>query len=182
MKPWLYLIVATMVLATIVLVFRVVVRSSYRRRGRLTRTASAAQYVAILAWVVFGCLNLTRGWPAVRVGWMQETVGWVLFIGGWAVTLWSLLRLGVKRSHGLKVTGLRQTGLYGVSRNPQATAFLIAMIGYLTLWPTWRNAGVVIIVAILTHLMIRAEEEHLLKVFGSEYERYLGRVPRYFGH
>jgi protein-S-isoprenylcysteine O-methyltransferase Ste14 len=60
-------------------------------------------------------------------------------------------------------------------------AFLIAMAGYLILWPTWRNVGVVAVVAALSHLMIRAEEAHLREVFGPEYGRYSQRVPRYVG-
>lgn len=181
MTPSAYITSAGLVLATIILVFRVVVRRVYGDTGRLTASASAAQYVAILAWVVFGSLNVSPGWPRVHVGWGQEAFGWFLFIGGWAVFLWSLVRLGIRRSHGLRVSGLRQSGLYSLSRNPQSAAFLVAMIGYVTLWPTWRNAGVLFLVTVLTHLMIRTEEEHLSAVFGPEYRRYLERVPRYFG-
>ena len=72
-------------------------------------------------------------------------------------------------------------GLYGLSRNPQSAAFVVSMVGYFTLWPTWRNAGVLLLVMVLIHLMIRTEEEHLSAVFGPEYTRYLERVPRYFG-
>lgn len=181
MAPGPYFVAAALVLAIIVVVFCVIVPLSYRRRGRLSWPASASQYLAILAWVALGCLNLPRGWPAVRVGAVQEAIGWILFVGGWALVLAALLRLGVRRSHGLEVAGLRQTGLYGLSRNPQAVAFLIAMAGYLILWPTWRNVGVVAVVAALSHLMIRAEEAHLREVFGPEYGRYSQRVPRYVG-
>jgi protein-S-isoprenylcysteine O-methyltransferase Ste14 len=181
MQPQLYLVASALVLAIIVVVFRVIVPRSYRHLGRLGGLASASQYIAILVWVAFGCLNLPRGWPAVRVGPVQEAVGWVLFVGGWLIVLVSLLRLGLRRSHGLEVAGLRQTGLYGLSRNPQATAFLIAMVGYVVLWPTWRNAGLVALAIVFNHLMIRAEEEHLGRVFGREYEGYCRQVPRYIG-
>ncbi|MDH5590290.1 MAG: hypothetical protein OEZ37_09600, partial [Gemmatimonadota bacterium] len=53
------------------------------------------------------------------------------------------------------------------------------MIGYLVLWPSWPNVGVLILIVILAHLMILAEEEHLSAVFGDDYERYRMRVPRY---
>jgi protein-S-isoprenylcysteine O-methyltransferase Ste14 len=181
MQPTAYFFSAALTLAVVVAVFRLVVPASYRRRGRLSWAASAAQYLAILAWVAFGWFNLPVGWPAVRVGAVQEAVGWVLFVGGWALVVAGLARLGVRRSHGLEVAGLRQTGLYSLTRNPQAVAFSIAMVGYLVLWPTWRNVGVVMVVAVLAHLMIRAEETHLRSVFGPEYERYLDNVPRYVG-
>jgi len=181
MQPWLYVVTAIVVLAVIIVVFRLVVRGSYRRHRKLSGLASTAQYVAILSWVAFGCANLPRRWPAVHVGAVQEAVGWLLFVGGWGLFLLSFLRLGVRRSHGLQVAGLRQTGPYGLSRNPQATAFLVAMVGYFVLWPTWRNLGVLVLVVVLSHLMIRTEEEHLRDVFGSEYDDYLQRVRRYLG-
>ncbi len=181
MTPWSYVAGAALVLAINFLVFRVIARRSYRGTGRLTWAASTAQYGAILAWLAFGCLNLPKGWPAVGVPPVQAAVGWILFVGGWMLVLFSLLRLGVRRSHGVRVTGLVETGFYRVSRNPQATAFLVSLAGYLLLWPTWRNAGVVLLAAHLLHLMILSEEEHLLDVFPTQYASYTHRVPRYLG-
>ena len=77
------------------------------------------------------------------------------------------------------MSGLRQTGFYRFSRNPQVLAFLVAMIGYGLLWPTWQHAGSVVLIAALAHMMVLTEEEHLLDVLGEEYERYCQRVPRY---
>lgn len=179
MAPLPYFVSALLVLVVTFIVFRVAVRRDYKRSGRLTWLSTLLEYAAILAWVIFGSLNIPRGWPAVQVGPVQEIVGWVLFIGGWPVTLTGFFRLGVRRSHGLQVAGLRQTGLYRLTRNPQVVAFLAAMIGYLLLWPTWRNVGVLILIIVLCHVMILTEEEHLRDVFGEEYEGYCGRVPRY---
>lgn len=181
MTPLTYFGSALLVLIIIYVVFRVAVRRDYLRSGRLTPLSTFFEYVAILSWVIFANLNLPRGWPAVHVGLLQEIVGWVLFIGGWLVVFAAFFRLGVRRSHGLQVNTLRQTGLYRLTRNPQAVAFLVAMVGYLVLWPTWRNVGVLILVIVLAHLMILSEEEHLRDVFGEEYQRYCERVPRYLG-
>ena len=179
MEPLGYFVGAAAVLAITQVVFRFVVRREYLAVGRLRWPASLAQYVAILAWVGFGWLNAPRDWPAVHVGAVQATAGWALFVGGWAVTLAGIARLGVFRSHGLQVSGLRTTGLYRLTRNPQAAAFVAAMVGYVALWPSWRNLGVLVLVAILCDEMIRAEEIHLRAVFGDEYERYREQVPRY---
>ncbi len=176
-----YVGAAVTVMAVNFAIFRVAVRRDYRRSGRLTPFSAFLEYVAIGSWVVFGYLNRTPDWPAVHVAALQEVIGWVLFLGGWAVTLIGIVGLGLGRSHGLQVNALRQTGLYRFSRNPQVLAFLIAMIGHLILWPTWRNLGVLILVAVLLHWMIMSEEEHLGDVFGEEYERYCERVPRYIG-
>ncbi len=45
--------------------------------------------------------------------------------------------------------------------------------------PSVLLAPAVIRVAVLSHLMILTEEEHLRHVFGEVYERYCERVPRY---
>jgi protein-S-isoprenylcysteine O-methyltransferase Ste14 len=180
MTPLPYLAGALVVLIVGVVVFRVVVRRDYRRLGRLTTLSTLLQYVAILAWVCFGWLNMPRGWPAVSVGVAQAAVGWLLFAGGWAVFFAAFMRLGFHRSHGAEPTSLHQAGLYALTRNPQIVGFLAAMVGYVVLWPTWRNAGVVALIVVLAEVMARTEEEHLRAVFGAEYERYCQRVPRYF--
>ena len=181
MAPLTYFGSALLVLIITYVVFRIAVRRDYQRSGRLTPLSVFLEWVAILSWVCFANLNIPRGWPAVHVGLLQEMVGWVLFIGGWLAVFAAFFRLGIRRSHGLQVNTLRQTGLYRLTRNPQAVAFIVAMVGYLVLWPTWRNAGVLILVIVLCHLMILSEEEHLRDVFGDEYEQYCQRVPRYLG-
>jgi len=181
MAPLTYFGSALLVLIIAYVVFRIAVRRDYRRSRRLTPPSTFLEYVAILSWVIFANLNLPRGWPAVHVGLLQEVLGWVLFIGGWLVVFAAFFRLGIRRSHGLQANMLRQTGLYRLTRNPQVVAFIVAMIGYLVLWPTWRNAGVLILMVVLCHLMILSEEEHLRDVFGVEYARYCQRVPRYLG-
>jgi protein-S-isoprenylcysteine O-methyltransferase Ste14 len=86
-----------------------------------------------------------------------------------------------RRSHGRDVTGLRQSGLYRFSRNPQVVAFLIAVVGNLALWPTWETTVSLLLLAVLLRMMIHTEQEHLLRVFGEEYVQYCRRVPRLVG-
>lgn len=179
MEPLTYLAGAAIVLAITEAVFRMVVRREYLAVGRLRWPAGLAQYAAILAWVGFGWINAPRDWPVVHVGTVQATLGWTAFAAGWVLTLAAFVRLGVRRSHGVRVGELRTTGFYRVTRNPQAVAFLAAMVGYVLLWPGWRSYGVLVLVAVLCQEMIRAEEIHLQRVFGDEYERYRERTPRY---
>jgi protein-S-isoprenylcysteine O-methyltransferase Ste14 len=42
-------------------------------------------------------------------------------------------------------------------------------------------AGWLVLFATMANLMILAEEEHLHKIYGEEYERYCKQVPRYLG-
>jgi protein-S-isoprenylcysteine O-methyltransferase Ste14 len=181
MEPLTYLGFAIQVLAVAFVVFRVVVRREYLRAGRLTPLSTLLEWLAIGSWVWFCWVNRPSDWPAVHVGPALQVVGWVLFIGGWAVALAGMLRLGLRRTHGLQVNALRQTGLYRLTRNPQIVAFLTAIAGYVVLWPTWRHVGTLVLLVVVCHMMIMTEEEHLRDVFGDEYERYCQRVPRYVG-
>jgi protein-S-isoprenylcysteine O-methyltransferase Ste14 len=163
------------------LVFRVVTRRDYQRRGKLGPLSVFMEYLAIGSWVAFTYANAPPDWPAVHVGPVLEILGSILFYGGLSLTVLILLSLGFRRSHGREVAGLRQSGFYGLSRNPQALVFVVAILGNLALWPTWNNLVSLVLLVALLHLMIRTEEEHLRQVFGEEYVQYCQRVPRFFG-
>jgi protein-S-isoprenylcysteine O-methyltransferase Ste14 len=173
--------VAAVVLLVSFIVFRVVVRRDYERHGRLTPLSVFMEYVAFLSWVGFTSVNLPRDWPRVHVGPVLEVLGSVLFYGGLSLTAIALVFLGVRCSHGREVSRLRQSGFHGLSRNPQAMAFVVAIIGHLVLWPTWQNLVSLGLLLALLRLMVHTEEEHLRRVFGEEYERYCRRVPRFIG-
>lgn len=176
-----YLISALLVLAVNFVVFRVLVRKQYRDRRRLTPLITLLEYAAVFTWAWHTWLNRPTDWPAVQVGSVIEVVGWILFAGGMGMAFVGMVLLGLRRTHGLQVDTLKQSGLYGLSRNPQIVLFVLGIIGYAMLWPSWRNVGAVFLVAALSHMMVLTDEEHLREVFGEEYLRYCERVPRYVG-
>lgn len=182
MSGLLYALCAALVLAAGFTVFRMIVRRDYAARGHLSAVSALLEWVAILLWVAFGSLNQPPDWPTVHVGLMARIGGWMLVAGGVAIMLTALFHtLGVRRSHGRGVDQLERRGLYSLSRNPQIVGFLVAMIGYLLLWPSLRGAGTLFLIASIMHLMVKTEEEHLHRRFGAEYERYRSTVPRYLG-
>lgn len=181
MELLVYVSGSALVLAAGYLAFRRIARRDYLRTGRLTPFAILMEYVAIGSWVLFTSLNLPRGWPTTHVGPAQEAVGSILFYGGLSLTLLNIVLLGIRRSHGLEANELRQSRFYGLTRNPQALCFVIAIVGNLVLWPTWRNLVALILLGVLVHLIVITEEEHLHRAFGDEYARYCQRVPRYLG-
>lgn len=174
-----YLLSALLVLVAGYFIFRVLVRRDYLRRGRLTPFSTFLEYLAMGLWAYHGYLNRPPDWPTIHMGPAPRMIGWILFAGGVALTLYLIVALGVRRSHGRQVNVLRQSGFYRLTRNPQIVAFLVAMIGYGLLWPTWQHLGSLILFGLLTHMMVLTEEEHLRDVFGEEYVRYCQRVPRY---
>jgi protein-S-isoprenylcysteine O-methyltransferase Ste14 len=88
---------------------------------------------------------------------------------------------GLRRAFGLQVNSLIETGPYRLTRNPQIVAGFLMMLGTAVLWPSWYAVGWILLYAIIAHLMITAEEEHLRAAFCNEYRRYCGRVRRYIG-
>lgn len=81
----------------------------------------------------------------------------------------------------MKVGGLRTSGIYLYSRNPQLVGSFFFIAGYAMLWPSWQGflwAGLWLVIA---HWMVQAEETHLKEVFGDEYRAYCTRTPRYLG-
>ncbi len=181
MEATTYGILVVLTLAIAYVVFRVIVRRDYRRKGKLTPFSTFMEYVAILSWVYLTYQNRPADWPTVHVGTVLEITGSILFYGGMAITLFNLAALGIRRSHGQEVNRLKQSGFYRATRNPQAVAFFLAIVGYVILWPAWRGVVALMMLAVLLHLMVITEEEHLRDVFGEEYVRYCGRVPRYIG-
>jgi protein-S-isoprenylcysteine O-methyltransferase Ste14 len=90
-----------------------------------------------------------------------------------------MANLGFRRAFGQEVDEPQQSGLYGVTRNPQILMYGPAVIGYALLWPSWYALGWVGLYAAIAHIMVLTEEEHLRRVGGETYVRYCERVPRY---
>jgi protein-S-isoprenylcysteine O-methyltransferase Ste14 len=164
-----------------IFIFRVVVRRDYRRRGRLSLFSGFIELLVYSLWATIAYIYRPSDWPAVHAGSVARVVGWILFAGGMIVCFGTMIVFGMARAFGRRVDVLKQSGMYGLSRNPQTVAFLLAMIGYLMLWPSWYGLGSVAIVAVMSHTMVVTEEEHLRASYGDEYVRYCEQVPRYLG-
>jgi len=116
--------------------------------------------------------------PAVIAGiapalWVSGFV--LLFLGRFG--LGSSFRLGTPKES----TGLRTGGVYRISRNPMylgVYATVLASVLYTT------NPLVLVVGAVVVyvhHTIVLAEEEHMRKAFGREYDEYCRRVGRYIG-
>jgi protein-S-isoprenylcysteine O-methyltransferase Ste14 len=60
-------------------------------------------------------------------------------------------------------------------------SFALVVFGIAVYWPTGRQLGWLALYAIVFHMMVITEEEHLLNVYGEAYRRYCQQVPRYLG-
>lgn len=175
-----YLLAYCLLLGSGLLIQRFIVRREYRSRGLLTALPATLQALFFLVYGGFPTVYLPKDWPAVYVNPLFHALGLLLIFGGLGVLLYGMVTLGILRSTGQDQSTLIQTGLYRLTRNPQALACGSYVLGFTLLWPSWYAAGWAILYPILIHAMVLTEEEHLQHTFGGRYEAYCKRVPRYF--
>ncbi len=104
-----------------------------------------------------------------------------LIILGLVAVYFSMSRLGLSVSIGQNVQGLRMTGLYRFSRNPQIVAYFFVVVGYSLLWPALLGGLWVCLYLVIAHMMVRTEEEHLMMLYGVKYREYCSHTPKYIG-
>ncbi len=179
-----YFMAAVLLLGSALVVFRVVVRRDYQRKGRLTLLSS---FLELLVWgLFFGFPSLynPHGWA---VFWSSEVpvptpfriAGITCITAGLVSAFGTMIWFGTRRAFGLAVNKLIQSGPYRLSRNPQVVAGSLLVIGTILLWPSWYALGWAGLYGGVAHMMVVTEEEHLREVFEEEYEIYCERVPRY---
>jgi protein-S-isoprenylcysteine O-methyltransferase Ste14 len=173
------LITALLLLLAAFITFRIFVRRDYRKKGRLTPFSSFLQMFLFLlhgfsSYVYLGSGQVGRHSPFFALAILLMAAGVVLL----AVAMTSL---GMGDVVGLKVAGLKTSGFYRYTRNPQIVTGSLFYVGYAILWPSWTGLVWLGLLWIMLHIMVLTEEEHLRKTFGEEYERYCEKTPRYFG-
>jgi protein-S-isoprenylcysteine O-methyltransferase Ste14 len=181
MKLSIYLISAFLFLVSGFIIFRVFVRRDYKKIGRLTFFSTFLEWVIFCSWGWFTYFDLRGNWQPSYVHPIIRIIAWICLVVGMAFLIIGIAKLGFRRSNGLEMNILKQTGLYRLSRNPQALACALAVVGYALFWPTWHTLGWILLYMIIVHMMVITEEENLRKVFGDEYIQYCQRVPRYIG-
>lgn len=155
------------------------VRSDYRAEGMLTRPMAALQTGYFFIHALCSYLLLDSGLTAVASRGVLLGIAVLLMIAGLSVVLLSMPFLG-RKSFGAEVGQLHAKGIYRFSRNPQLVGGFF-IVGYVLLWPSWTGALWAALWLPVSYVMVRTEEEHLASVFGTEYEEYCRRTPRYIG-
>jgi protein-S-isoprenylcysteine O-methyltransferase Ste14 len=133
-------VVSTLLLVAAVLVFGRV-RRDYQTSGKLTPFATFLEVLifflhgsASYAFLDSNLSHINKASPLFSLSILCMLIGVVLV----AIAMG---RLGMGESVGQQVTGLRQSGLYRYSRNPQIVAYGLVVIGYALLWPSWSGPG-----------------------------------------
>lgn len=164
------------------LTFRVVVRKDYRSKGKLSNFATALE---IIIFAVHGHLTyifLPAPYPlmpAFPENMLQRILGIGLLTLGILFTFWAMSGLGFKKAVGQDTETLNRTGFYRFTRNPQLIFYGVALLGIAILWFDVFALVWIFVYAAIAHMMVTTEEEHLLSIYGDDYQKYCEEVPRY---
>jgi len=167
-----------------VLIFRVVVRRDYLQHGKLGGLSVFLEFVIFGLHANLPYLYLGVPWPAMPPAPenpAQLYLGLAVSILGLLATLAIMAHLGFGTTVGQQPEGVRQTGPYRWTRNPQLLTYAILLAGMGIMYPSIQAAAWILLFAAIGHLMVLTEEEHLKNQFGEEYLEYCRRVPRYLG-
>lgn len=117
-------------------------------------------------------------YPAL-VWWSRRTFGTFGMIVGTWLTLIGLLLIvvGWQKIHGAQK--LVTDGIYRHVRHPQYIGLFMIILGWLLHWPTLLTLILAPILLIVYYKLSRREEKELAEAFGSEYEEYARRTPRF---
>lgn len=174
-----YLLAYCLLLASGLIILRLIVRRDYLRRGRLSIVAAILQALLFFAYGGFPYVYLPADWPAIHANWLVHVIGLTCIIAGLGFLFYGMAKLGVQQSLGLGSGRLARTGIYHRCRNPQALACGLYVAGFTMLWPSWYAIGWAALYVVLIHVMVLTEEEHLLHIDPEGYEKYRQDVPRY---
>jgi protein-S-isoprenylcysteine O-methyltransferase Ste14 len=156
------------------------VRVDYSNRGKLTPLSTVLQFLVFLlhalAWYSFVDSGSQRS-----TGSPLYPLAWGVMVIGLAATLVAMAGLSWGDTVGRSVTGLRQSGIYRFTRNPQLVAYFLFLAGYVLLRPSWWGLVWLALYGFIAQVMVLTEEQHLRRIFGEEYAGYCRRTPRYIG-
>ena len=169
-----------LIVASIV-ILRIFVRRDYMQRGCLSAITAVLQACLFFLYGGYPAVYLPPDWPVSHVCFPIQAFGWICITLGLAVLLIGMSRLGILQSLGLRVKVMKRSDFYSYSKNPQVIGCAIYVLGFVILWPSVLALGWAAALIIILHIMVLTEEEHLLKTFNEDYERYCNRIPRYIG-
>ena len=176
-----YSISLFILIAASIVILRLFVRRDYLQRGNLSACTAFLQSGLFFLYGGYPAVYLAPDWPVSHVCFPIQAFGWICITLGLVVLLIGVSRLGILQSLGLRANVMKRSDFYSYSRNPQVIGCAIYVLGFVILWPSFFALGWAAALITILHIMVLTEEEHLLKTFNEDYERYWNRIPRYIG-
>lgn len=140
---------------------------------RIMSVATVSSFV-VSVWSIFGVKRFLM--TELRIVGILLGVMAVIFFAAATITMKTSWRVGIPEEK----TTLITNGIYLWSRNPAFVGFDLL---YASMSLLFFNIPLVMVsawAAIMLHLQILQEEEHMHKMFGADYEEYRKHTLRYF--
>lgn len=153
-------------------------RRDYRVLGHLGVPA----FTAVLVMFFLPHLTLHAAFDYRMPSMPARWIGFSLAALGLGLCVWGIVAFrSVPKVFCFDHGTLTATGPYRWSRNPQYVGWSLFVAGFAVAGWTPDCIIALALYAIVLHLMVRVEEEHLTRGFGEAYEAFRRRVPRYLG-
>jgi protein-S-isoprenylcysteine O-methyltransferase Ste14 len=180
-----YGIIFTVAAAALVVLNALLLATAIFSSFRLWPTPSTKSWQHYTFWPLLrGGLGLTILYCALTAHWplggeaIPFAIGWICVLTGLGFTIYGYFDLGIENTYGAD-EGLKTSGLYRYSRNPQYVASILAFFGA-GLANGGLNAAILCALAILVYvIMPYTEEPWLQKAYGDVYLNYKRRTPRF---
>lgn len=171
-------------LAKLVVLGRQNIKTNQMGTGKKSKKVLIIERVMSAATVLNVVIGLGSIWIApvgsvigMRIAGILAGVLAVVIFGMATITMKNSWRVGIPEEK----TELVADGIYAWSRNPAFVGFDLL---YLAMCLMFFNVPLVVVsvwAAVMLHLQIRQEEEHMSRMFGEEYAEYRKHTLRYWG-
>ncbi len=182
MNVYFYLLACLLTILFAYYVFRVAVRKDYEKKGKLSNFATILEILIFALHANLSYTFLPAPYPEIPPlpdNQLQTILGIACLIIGIFLTLWAMSGLGFKKALGQDTKTFHRIGFYQYTRNPQIVFYGIVVLGMPILWPSLYALGWILLYMIIAHMMVITEEEHLLRIYKEDYEKYCQEIPRY---
>jgi protein-S-isoprenylcysteine O-methyltransferase Ste14 len=113
---------------------------------------------------------------------VSDITGFIIGLIGLSFCLYAQIKMGASWRVGIDETTkspLVTTGVYQFIRNPTYLGLFLVNIGIWLIWPTWTIFLFNLAFILFLEIQVRCEEDYLITIHGSEYEKYLKQTKRY---
>lgn len=178
---YLFLISSLILVITGYIVFRIIVQSDYIKKGKLSFKSYSLEFIIFALHANSIYLFIPTRWPNMPkfpADPFMSIITYCLLFVGLFIVITAMTGLGFGRSMGQDRKQLKMNGLYKYSRNPQAIGYGLVLIACTLAYPSLYAFSWFLIYIALISMMIKSEEEFLIKMYGDEYHNYCHCVPR----
>ncbi len=161
------------------IVFRIIVRKEYSRKGKLTHVSFLSEILVFALHVHLICIYLPFRLPAMPENTTLRFLSIVLYVLGAIIVCSAIWGLGFARTMGQDSRNLKTDGIYGYSRNPQLLGYGMILLAVAFSHVSWYSLGWYALYLTIAYLMIWTEEEFLRVTHEKEYRLYCAGVPRW---